>query len=76
MRHQLSSHTHCQSIQANAETKAWQRVSLPIRTTKTTEQQVTNPTHQDSRKRTDTTSTNEKSTTGNTRFCNMVAGRC
>ncbi len=30
------SHTHCQAAQANAQTQAWQRVSLPQRTTKTT----------------------------------------
>ena len=32
-----NSHTHCQAAQANAQTKAWQRVCLSIRTTKTTE---------------------------------------
>ena len=37
MRHQRSSHTHCQATQAKAETKAWQRVCLPIRSTKTTD---------------------------------------
>jgi len=36
----LNSHTHCQAAQANAQTKAWQRVCLSNRTTKTTD----NPT--------------------------------
>ena len=31
------SHTHCQAAPANAKTKAWQRVCLPNRTTKTTD---------------------------------------
>ena len=31
------SHTHCQASPANAKTKAWQRVCLPNRTTKTTD---------------------------------------
>jgi len=31
----LHSHTHCQAAQANAKTKAWQRVCLSNRTTKT-----------------------------------------
>jgi hypothetical protein len=31
------SHTHCQAAQANAQTKAWQRVCLSNRTTKTTD---------------------------------------
>ena len=33
----LNSHTHCQAAPANAQTKAWQRVCLPQRTTKTTD---------------------------------------
>ncbi len=33
----LNSHTHCQAAQANAQTKAWQRVCLSQRTTKTTD---------------------------------------
>ena len=33
----LNSHTHCQVAPANAQTKAWQRVCLPQRTTKTTD---------------------------------------
>jgi hypothetical protein len=33
----LHSHTHCQAAQANATTKAWQRVCLSNRTTKTTD---------------------------------------
>ena len=32
-----NSHTHCQAAPANAKTKAWQRVCLPHRTTKTTD---------------------------------------
>ncbi len=28
---QHSSHTHCQAAQANAQTQAWQRVCLPLR---------------------------------------------
>jgi hypothetical protein len=32
----MHSHTHCQAAPANAQTKAWQRVCLPHRTTKTT----------------------------------------
>ncbi len=32
-----NSHTHCQAALANAKTKAWQRVCLPHRTTKTTD---------------------------------------
>ena len=31
-----NSHTHCQATPANAQTKAWQRVCLSHRTTKTT----------------------------------------
>jgi hypothetical protein len=33
----LHSHTHCQAAQAHAQTKAWQRVCLSQRTTKTTD---------------------------------------
>lgn len=33
----LHSHTHCQATQTNAVTKAWQRVCLSNRTTKTTD---------------------------------------
>ncbi len=33
----LHSHTHYQATSANAQTKAWQRVCLSNRTTKTTE---------------------------------------
>ena len=32
-----NSHTHCQAAPASAKTKAWQRVCLPHRTTKTTD---------------------------------------
>ena len=45
MRHQRSSHTHSQATQANAETKAWKRVWLPIRTTKTTEKPTDEEEH-------------------------------
>jgi len=37
MNSQPNSHTHCQAAQANAQTKAWQRVCLSQRLTKTTE---------------------------------------
>jgi len=33
----LYSHTHCQAAQAQAQTKAWQRVCLSKRSTKTTD---------------------------------------
>jgi hypothetical protein len=33
----LNSHTHCQAAPANAQIKAWQRVCLPQRSTKTTD---------------------------------------
>jgi hypothetical protein len=33
MNSQPNSHTHCQASQAKAQTKAWQRVYLPARTT-------------------------------------------
>ncbi len=34
---QRNSHKHCQAAPANAQTKAWQRVCLSNRTTKTTD---------------------------------------
>ncbi len=37
MTDQRISHTHCQAARALAKTKAWQRVCLPNRTTKTTD---------------------------------------
>ena len=37
MNSQPNSHTHCQAAQANAQTKACQRVCLSQRTTKTTD---------------------------------------
>jgi len=40
-----SSHTHCQAPPANAQTKAWQRVCLPQRTTKPTDQQTDEREH-------------------------------
>jgi hypothetical protein len=41
----LNSHTHCQAAQANATTKAWQRVCLSNRTTKTTDKQTDEKEH-------------------------------
>lgn len=41
----LSSHTHCQAAQSNAESKARQRVCLPNRTTKTNDKQVDEEEH-------------------------------
>ena len=41
----LHSHTHCQATQANAKTKAWQRVCLSNRTPKTTEKQSDEKEH-------------------------------
>jgi hypothetical protein len=37
MNSQPNSHTHCQAAQAYAQTKAWQRVWLSNRTSKTTD---------------------------------------
>lgn len=39
------SHTHCQATPANAQTKAWQRVCLSHRTTKTTENRTDEKEH-------------------------------
>jgi len=36
----LNSHAHCQAAHANAQTKAWQRVCLPQRSTKSTEKRA------------------------------------
>lgn len=36
------SHTHCQAAQANAQTKAWQRVCLSQRSSKPTEKHIEN----------------------------------
>ena len=36
----LNSHTHCQAVHANAQTKAWQRVCLPQRSTKSAEKRA------------------------------------
>lgn len=41
----LHSHTHCQAALANAQTKAWQRVFLSNRTTKTTDKQADEKEH-------------------------------
>ncbi len=40
-----NSHTHCQAAPANATTQAWQRVCLPYRTTKTTDNQTDEKEH-------------------------------
>jgi len=40
-----NSHTHCQATPANAQTKAWQRVCLSHRTTKTTENRTDEKEH-------------------------------
>lgn len=37
MTDQRISHTHCQTTPAKAQTKVWQRVCLPNRTTRTTD---------------------------------------
>jgi len=39
------SHTHCQATQAQARTKAWQRVCLPNPTTKTTDKPTDEKEH-------------------------------
>jgi hypothetical protein len=41
----MHSHTHCQAAPANAQTKAWQRVCLPQRTTKTTDKTTDEKEH-------------------------------
>lgn len=41
----LNSHTHCQAAPANATNKAWQRVWLSNRTTKTTDKPVDEKKH-------------------------------
>jgi hypothetical protein len=41
----LHSHTHCQAAQANAQTKAWQRVCLSNRTVKPTDNQADEEEH-------------------------------
>ncbi len=41
----LDSHTHCQAAQAHAQTKAWQRVCLSNRTTKTTDKPTDEKEH-------------------------------
>ena len=45
MNSQPNSHTHCQAAQANAQTKAWQRVCLSHRTTKTTDKPTDEEEH-------------------------------
>jgi len=39
------SHTHCQVAPAKAQTKTWQRVCLPNRTTKTTDKPTDEKEH-------------------------------
>jgi len=41
----LSSHTHCQVAPADPQAKTWQRVCLPIRTTKTTDKPTDEEEH-------------------------------
>jgi hypothetical protein len=41
----LHSHTHCQATPANAQTKAWQRVCLSNRTTKTSDKPTDGKEH-------------------------------
>jgi proteasome lid subunit RPN8/RPN11 len=41
----LHSHTHCQAAPSNAQTKAWQRVCLYNRTTKTTDKPADEKEH-------------------------------
>jgi len=45
MNSQPNSHTHCQAAQANAQTKARQRVCLSNRTTKTTDKTTDEEEH-------------------------------
>ena len=45
MNSQPNSHTHCQAAQTNAQTKAWQRVCLSNRTTKTTDKPTDEEEH-------------------------------
>jgi len=47
----LHSHTHCQAAQANATTKAWQRVCLSNRTTKTTDKPTDGEEHRTDNRR-------------------------
>ena len=41
----LHSHTHCQAAPTKAQTKAWQRVCLPNRTTNTTDKPTDEEEH-------------------------------
>ncbi|AEI50196.1 hypothetical protein [Runella slithyformis] len=47
----LHSHTHCQAAQAHAQTKAWQRVCLSQRTTKTTDKSTDEKEHRTDNRR-------------------------
>ena len=47
----LNSHTHCQAAQAHAKTKAWQRVCLSNRTTKTTDKPTDKEEHRTDNRR-------------------------
>lgn len=41
----LNSHIHCQAAPTLTQTKTWQRLSLPNRTTKTTDKQADEKEH-------------------------------
>lgn len=41
----LHSHTHCQATQSQAQTKTWQRVCLPYRTTNKTDKPTDEKEH-------------------------------
>ena len=47
----LHSHTHCQAAQTHAKTKAWQRVCLSNRTTKTTDKPTDEKEHRTDNRR-------------------------
>jgi len=51
MNSQHKSHTHCQATQANAQTKAWQRVCLSNRTTKTIDKPTDEKEHRTDNRR-------------------------
>ena len=46
-----SSHTHCQVAPADPQSKTWQRVCLPYRTTKTTNKQTDEKEHRTDNRR-------------------------
>lgn len=51
MTDQRISHTHCQAAPANAKTKAWQRVCLPILITKSTDKPTDEEEHRTDNRR-------------------------